>query len=126
MNAVCEKEQVKDFLQEVKRAIADKTRTFDTWVLVPREKNKSSLSELGLTYPDIENTLLTLSVSEYCEGPTYDASAKGDCWIFGKIISDKEVYIKLKLASFGTKNPLYVVRIISFHIADDSLCYPYC
>ena len=78
--------------------------------------------ELGFKYHDIYETMLGLSVEDYCAGPCKDKDQPGDVWIFGKIIENKNIYIKMKLASFG---PLRVVRIISFHFAKDPLDYPF-
>ena len=102
----------------MKQAITDTTVNYDTWVLVPRETNLSTLARLGFTFNDVRNNILSLSLADYCEGPIRDYSVKGNCWVFCKNISGLEVYIKLKLATFG---PIKKVRVISFHIADDSL-----
>lgn len=121
MNALSTKESVKDFLKEVKMTMVTKNEQYDTWDLVNRSKNLESLAELGFTLPDVFNTILSLSVDNYCDGPTRDMTERGDCWIFGKIIDGKEVYIKLKLASISV---IKKVRIISFHIAEEAMCYP--
>jgi hypothetical protein len=121
MNALSTKESVKDFLKEVKQTMVTKNEKYDTWDLVHRSKNMECLTELGFTIPDMYNTILSLSVSNYCDGPTHDLSEKGDFWVFGKIIEGKEVYIKLKLAAISI---IKKVRIISFHIAEEAMCYP--
>lgn len=92
------------------------------WVLVPRKENKECILQLGFKYPDIQETLLGLSVEDYCEGPCQDRDQPGELWIFGKVVENNEVYIKLKLASFG---PLRIVRVISFHLAEQTLEYPF-
>jgi len=73
-------------------------------------------------YPDIKETLLGLSVEDYCEGPCQDRDQPGELWVFGKAIENKVVYIKLKLASFG---PLRIVRVVSFHFAEYTLEHPF-
>ena len=80
------------------------------------------MAALGFNYKDVRDAILELSVTDYCEGPVQDRDMPGDLWVFGKVIGSREVYIKLKLASFGT---LKIVRIVSFHAAKESLCYPY-
>ena len=125
MKASTRKGEIAEFLQDMKQAIVDKTAGYTTLDLVPRPKNLSTLTKLGFVLDDVKNTILGLSVTDYCEGPIQDHSVKGDCWIFGKVILEGEVYIKLKIACFGSTNPLRVVRIISFHIAETSLCYPF-
>ena len=42
--------------------------------------------------------------------------------MFGKVIAGREIYIKLKLAALDI---IRIVRIVSFHLAKESLCYPF-
>ncbi|MDH5363893.1 MAG: toxin [Dehalococcoidia bacterium] len=85
-----------------------------------REKNVNTLTELEMTLEDVKKEILSLSVLDYCSGPTKDPEIKGDLWIFGKIIRGKEVYIKLKLS--GDQHGR-MVRVLSFHIAGKPLTY---
>jgi hypothetical protein len=80
------------------------------------------LAELELDFGDVRDLILQLLVTDYCEGPVNDRNMPGDLWVFGKVVAGKEVYIKLKLATFGS---LRLVRVVSFHLARESLCYPY-
>ena len=116
-----EREKVRDFLQSIKETIANPVAD-QGWVLVPRPENKECILQLGFKYQDISETLLDLSVEDYCEGPCRDRDQPGDLWVFGKVIENKAVYIKIKLASFG---PLRIVRVISFHFADYTLDHPF-
>ncbi len=116
-----QREKVRDFLQLVKETIANPV-VDQGWLLVPRAENKECILQLGFNYQDINETLLGLSVEDYCEGPCRDRDQQGDLWIFGKIIENKAIYIKMKLASFG---PLRLVRVISFHFADHTLEHPF-
>ena len=116
-----EREKVRDFLQSIKETIANPVAD-QGWVLVPRPENKECILHLGFKYQDIGETLLDLSVEDYCEGPCQDRDQPGDLWVFGKVIENKAVYIKIKLASFG---PLRIVRVISFHFADYTLDHPF-
>ena len=116
-----EREKVRDFLQAVKETIANPVAD-QGWVLVPRPENMECILQLGFKYQDISETLLDLSVEDYCEGPCRDRDQPGDLWVFGKVMENKAVYIKIKLASFG---PLRIVRIISFHFADYTLNHPF-
>jgi hypothetical protein len=117
---LAERENVRDFLQSVKETIANPIAD-QGWVLVPRPENKECILQLGFKYQDIKETLLDLSVEDYCEGPSRDRDQPGELWIFGKVIENKTVYIKIKLASFGL---LKIVRILSFHFAEHTLEYP--
>lgn len=112
---------VREFLQKVKSTITNPIGIWKGWVLVRRSENIDCMTELGFTYQSLHDAILSLSVTDYCEGPVQDRDMRGDFWIFGKIISSKEVYIKLKLANVGN---LKVVRIVSFHEANRPLRYP--
>lgn len=115
--------EVKKFLIEVKKTITQSFGRYPSWHLVGRPPNIECASQLGLTFKGVRDVILDLSVEDYCEGPCRDLdNVPGDLWIFGKHVGDAEIYIKLKLASFGD---LKVVRIISFHFAREPLCYPY-
>lgn len=115
------RQDVRDFLQEVKDIITSKPG-WQTWDIVGREKNKHFIAELGFIYPDVRNTILDLSVGDYCEGPIEDFGQPGYFWVFGKVIAGREAYIKLKVAGIGN---LKKVRVVSFHEADQPLCYPF-
>lgn len=114
-------DKVRDFLQLVKETITNPV-TDEGWVLVPRLENKECICELGFKYQDIRETLLDLSVEDYCEGPCNDRDQPGELWIFGKVVQGKTVYIKLKLASLGS---LRIVRVVSFHFAEHALEFPF-
>ena len=114
------RETVRDFLQQVKETITNPIKGCDGWVLIPRPENKDCILALGFRPSDIANTILSLSVVNYCEGPCHDHDQPGQLWVFGKVIDNKEVYIKLKLASLSI---LKMVRIISFHFARETLNY---
>ena len=116
-----EREKVRDFLQLVKETITNPV-TDQGWRLVLRPENKECILQLGFKYQDIYETLLGLSVEDYCEGPCQDRDLPGELWVFGKVVENKTVYIKMKLASFG---PLKIVRVISFHFAEHTLEYPF-
>ena len=110
-----ERESVKSFLLAVKYAT-------QPWIMLSRKKNEATKIQLGLTDEDIREEILGLSVNDYCGGPCEDKEVKGDVWIFGKVIREEEVYIKLKLAGDEKGQG---VRIISFHIPEKPLRYPF-
>jgi len=116
------KQAIRDFLEEVKQTIAGASSGYQSWVLVKRKENVECMAKLGFNYNDVRDAILELSVADYCEGPLQDRDMPGDLWVFGKVIGGGEIYIKLKLASFGNLKKL---RIVSFHPAKESLCYPY-
>lgn len=116
------KAAIREFLEEVKRTIAKVNDTDYGWRIVKRPETMNCLAELELDFGDVRDTILQLLVTDYCEGPVCDRDMPGDLWVFGKVVAGKEVYIKLKLATFGS---LKLVRVVSFHLAKESLCYPY-
>jgi hypothetical protein len=111
------REKVRDFLHLVKETIANPV-VDPGWVLVQRPENKECILELGFKYQDIKETLLSLSVEDYCEGPCQDRDQRGEVWVFEKVIEKRSVYIKIKLASL---DKLKIVRVISFHFSEHPL-----
>lgn len=111
------KEEIIEFLLEVKRTIE---KGEDAWIFSMRQKNIDCLAELNYTMADVKSEILSLSVTDYCKGPIPDLEIKGDVWIFGKTISNKEIYIKLKL--WGDKHSKSL-RTLSFHPAENPLVY---
>mgnify|MGYP000149152536 FL=1 len=75
-----------------------------------------------MTKANLEEILLGLSVTDYCQGPEPDRDRPGNLWIFGRDIEGHEVYIKLKVAQAGDRQ---VAKCISFHIARHPLEYPH-
>lgn len=112
---------VKSFLTEVKHVIRAGSRTSPRWSLsTARQKNLDTIGELGMTLADVESEILGLSVDDFCEGPLKDRQMPGDLWVFGKMISGREVYVKLKLSSDERRPNVYV---ISFHFAGSPMRY---
>lgn len=113
---------VRDFLVEVKQTVVREGINDYGWVFVRRRENIDCLAELGFRNEDVRDVILGLSVADYCDGPVQDLSMPGDFWVFGKVISGKEIYIKLKLATISV---LRIARVVSFHLAKGKLCYPF-
>ena len=90
--------------------------------LVPRQASLQTLRELGLTKRNLEEILLTLSVSDYCKGPDPDRDKPGEIWVFGKHIQEVDIYIKLKIAHVDKTK---IAKCISFHVAEFPLKYPH-
>ena len=113
------REPVIEFLLDAKRAVQAGD---DSWIVLSRPKNIETVAALEFTMEDVKREILSLSVTDYCSGPMDDSEIRGEVWIFGKAISDKEVYIKLKLWSDKTGKRL---RVLSFHWAEKLLIYPF-
>ena len=109
---------VRNFLKEFKK-IATEGRGID---IVSRRKNIDSLVKLRLTKRNCKNEILSLSVSDYCDGPKPDKDRPGEIWEFGKSILGNDVYIKLKIAQAGKEK---IAKCLSFHMAEFPLCFPF-
>jgi hypothetical protein len=109
--------QVRTFLKEFKKIASGGRGLY----MVPREESLKALADLGLTKRNFKELILTLSVTDYCEGPKRDIDRAGEIWIFGKQVEGRDIYIKLKLAQISGKK---IAKCISFHPAAFPLCYP--
>ena len=112
------REKVAKFLKKFKK-IATTGRGLD---LIPRAENIACLAELRITKKNQKEEIMNLTVDDYCEGPEPDKDRPGEVWLFGKRISDKEVYIKLKIAQVGKET---IAKCLSFHPAKHPLCFPF-
>lgn len=95
--------------------------------VVNRIENTQALMDLGLTFNDRLNVILSLSVDDYSAGPVPDHDRAGDFWIFGVTINRIEIYIKLKIVAYvdcGTKTQVKQAKCMSFHPAVKPLDYP--
>jgi len=97
----------------MKRRLSD-SRGKDRWILATRTKNLDTMAKLGMTFEDIRLELLSLTPEEYLSGPEDDPDIEGQVWKFQKIVSRKQIYIKLKLWGDERREP--TVRVLSFHM----------
>jgi len=86
-----------------------------------REKNLQTLAVLELDLSDVADVIMSLSTTDYSEGPLKDSTIKGDLWVFGKVVKGSEVYIKLKVIG---DNRNQQVAILSFHQPERKIGYP--
>ena len=105
------------FLKEFKQLVQE-----GGLYVVNRFDHQKSMADLGLTSENCKVEILGLSVTDYCKGPEPDKDRPGDIWVFGKKIAGREVYIKLKIAQVGIHK---IAKCISFHAAQQPLCYPF-
>lgn len=108
--------EVASFLREFK----EKMRIWDVLFRDDRGKNMQTLIELELRPLERKVALETLEIKNYCEGPLKETLyGDADMWVFGKLIKNKEVYIKITMGSSGGS-----VLCISFHVAQHKMVYP--
>ncbi len=86
-----------------------------------RNKNALALAELGITSNDRIKVIKALEIDEYSEGPTPELLyGNADMWIFGAIVKEQEIYIKISLGIPNNKT-----ICISFHIAEFEMNFPF-
>ena len=115
-------EEILAFLKEFKRIASEKGV-----YVVSREKNRDTGVQLGLTFKNMEEEILSLSVTNYCDGPKEDRDRGGMIWEFGGTIGEHDIYIKLKIAEIEVSkgNVKKIAKCISFHIAEYPVEMPY-
>ena len=85
-----------------------------------RNKNTQALLFLEITPAQREKIIDALVALDYVEGPIEDAMyRKSDMWVFGRIVSDIEIYIKITMGDINSQT-----ICISFHPAEHALGYP--
>ena len=110
------KAEVASFLKNFK----EKMIFWDVLFRDERGKNAQALVELELRPLDRKSILEKLETKDYSEGPLEERLYGGaDMWVFGKIVKQREVYIKITMGELS-KN----VICISFHLAEHSMNYP--
>lgn len=108
--------EVSEFLNEFKVKLG-------IWGILYRDdrgKNSQALADLEITPAYREQILKELNLEDYSEGPLEEKLYKGaDMWVFGKVIKQQEVYIKISFGAPGT-----TVLCISFHVAEHKMNFP--
>ncbi|MEC5173417.1 hypothetical protein [Chryseobacterium nepalense] len=108
--------EVSEFLNEFKIKLG----IWDVLYRDDRGKNTQALADLEITPIYRGQVLKELNIEDYSEGPLQEKLYGGaDMWVFGKIIKNQEVYIKI---SFGA--PGASVLCISFHVAEHKMNFP--
>jgi hypothetical protein len=86
-----------------------------------RPKNRHTMFLLELSLLGVKEELKKITALDYSQGPLDDTVyGDGSMWVFGRIIKEYEIYIKVALGKFNG-DPL----CISFHIAEYPLHCPY-
>jgi len=108
--------EVGNFLENFK----EKMKIWDVLFRDDRGKNTQTLAELELRPNERKTILESLETKDYSEGPIDDRLYGGSTmWVFGKIVKQKEVYIKITMGIYGSS-----VICISFHLAQHKMKYP--
>ena len=109
--------EVEKYLKDFK----NKIRIFGILFLDERGKNAQTLADLDITPNKRIEIINELTLEDYSEGPVDEKMREIlPLWVFGKIVKNKEIYIKV---SMGVPNSDAVC--ISFHIAQHPIDYPF-
>jgi hypothetical protein len=102
--------EVIDFLQNFKTKLG----IWGILFLDDRQKNGRALAELGITPLQRNNVLQELTEIDFSEAREEQFGIYGtEMWIFGKMLKEKETYIKITLGLTNSQ-----VVCISFHISE--------
>ena len=124
------KREVVDFLKELNNLLGKDDFDIDTDLILIRkrkpddEEHSTPFTLLDLDYDawDIVDRLKELTVEEYSESKIdKDDLAPPLLFVFGKNISGKLVYIKLKIKGDQKKR----ILCVSFHYAKEPMTFPY-
>jgi hypothetical protein len=107
--------EVESFLNHFKIKLS----VFDV-IFTNRDKNLQGLFDLEINPTKRKEVLAKLEVKDFFNGPTKDVNNGPDLWEFGKIVNQKEVYIKVCMG-----NESRPVICISFHLAERAIVYPF-
>jgi hypothetical protein len=114
--------------QEVERfLIKCKLSAHNQIFLAKRPENKATLLALGYSLENVRDEILQLHSEDYSYGPEGGKNGyAGEAFVFGKIIQNREVYIKVKLSNFNEVGDKELNAFcISFHFSTAPLSYPY-
>lgn len=116
------KEDVESFIENLHKILNSGDYELD---ILPKKKHEkkddpfttqNTLKTLGLIEDeDIANEFLSLSIKDYIETMKDDKPNKNDFRVFGKVIDNKQVYIKLKIRKDKD------IFCVSFHFAKHPL-----
>jgi hypothetical protein len=110
-------EEVGQFLRDFHQ----KLRVFEILFRDERNKNLQTLADLDITRVMRKKIVEQLEKQDYSEGPLDDnLYGMATMWVFGKVVKQQEVYIKISMGLPGCN-----VICISFHIAEKPMKYPF-
>jgi len=104
--------------------LSDFKTKMNIWSIIfldDRAKNTSTLALLEIPPIQRKKIIEQLQLQDFSDGPIQDNMNIGsDLWIFGKVIKQNEIYIKISLGHPGKST-----ICISFHTAEHAMKYPY-
>jgi hypothetical protein len=112
------KRHILNFLKDFKELMGQ-----GHYIVKGHYKNIQTLKDLGITARLRDELILSISLGDYSSGPNPDELNPGHFWVFGKVLDNTEIYIKLKIITYSTGNDRAVC--ISFHPSEYPLKYPF-
>lgn len=87
-----------EYLLKIKKIIRS-DKNGDKFIIVRTQKNKEFINKLSLTFDDIKNIILTLSVEDCFSGPEKDRDSQYNGWIFkfNPWLNNEMLYIKIRV-----------------------------
>lgn len=100
---------IEAFLTDVRASIDS-----GKFIPVPRSKNISTLTRIGITWDDAKDEIYALTANDYISGPEIDRNNPSSdfLWIFKKMVMGQLIYIKIKVLYQADQS----VKAVSFHI----------
>lgn len=117
------RKDVNDFLIQLKGVLNDSNFSIENDLfLIRKTENQSTLIDLEYDLDDVAKILSELNIQNYSE-TLFDEDNENPplLFVFGKEISKKEIYIKIKVRM----NPERKIVCVSFHWAQHTMLYPY-
>ncbi len=124
-----EKKAVIEFIKELKEILeSDSFSSEKDIIIIKKEKEdiefstRYTLLDLGYDSFDVASKLRELTVSHYSETLMDRQDSNPTLlFVFGEIINDKQVYIKLRFKEVTSKK----ILCLSFHYAQHKMEFPY-
>jgi len=111
---------VAKFLEDYKNVAVS---SFSLWHI---KKNKDTLLILGFNKHNVRDEILRLSVEDYSKGPLLDKYTNNMFWVFGILINNQEIFIKLEITKCTDSGEEKLTEdCLSFHFAEDKMIFPY-
>ena len=122
------KNEIEKFLQDMKNILEDESFNIHDNIKVVKSKKKEEYStpytmvDLEYDDSDVVECLKDLTIKEYSETLVDKDNLEPPLlYVFGKDISNKQVYIKVKIKGDKAK----YVLCVSFHYAEYEMSFPY-
>ena len=125
------KKEVEDFLQSLHSVLTNDSFREETDFILIRKKKKQederfstpyTLLDLEYNTADVIHSIMELTVKEYSETLIdKDDIQPPLLFVFGKDISGRQIYIKLKIKDTDSRK----IICVSFHYAKEKMLFPY-